>query len=724
MSAKMSEGQYNRACDACRRHKVRCIQENSSTPKICQRCARTDRQCVYTAPQKRRQRIRTDTRVAELEKEVQAMRALFKGKEENEKKLPSTSNAKYVQEGPPLNEFIAEEDSKPGTIQASAYLPSVEDSREFCPLPAPTDRRYTMRKPLSPEDKDFIERGVISECLATQLFDTFVRDLVPHSPFVVFSPSTTAKDIRRSKPTLFLAMIAAASGKTDPSLSNTLSNEVWSSYTHRTVVNSEKSIELVQAIMVNTVWYFPPGNFAQLKFYENIHMAASMAMDLGLGTNLSIRRRRRGESKSESALSNIESMEDLEKKRTFLSCYIMSTGVAISMRRPSMLRFSRWITECVEILSSSSLAFPTDKWLCHWVKLTILSEDICSSFPFDDDCANLSEPRVQFMLKSFEKRLEAWNLEITPEIHSNVLMIAYFNINVYLHEIAMHDEHPPEDFRPPFRLDKPLALESDLGLSLTSTHIDSLAVIISSSHSMLDLLLGMKIDVLRSIPIYNYVRMGYVIIILTKLYTSTRCPSSQIGKVLDRDKLRVGFYLNALVTRLTEVVGPMECRAPYTFLRLLIRLRGWYLIQERQTEWSQPDPLDLFAETDSTVSSSDNFTVLSKAQQSIVGLSEQMSTIMSSDQVYPIDSEEQEIAGMEIVHNFSASLPAYNSQELEHVLPGQLQFSPQMNFTNPFHLFEGLGTIDGEIDDWAANIDLSEELIPGQGDIQDWNYAE
>jgi hypothetical protein len=65
-----------RACDYCRSLKVRCIAGNASSGK-CQRCAKSGRDCIMTAPQKRKQRKRTDTRVTELEKEVRAMRVAF-----------------------------------------------------------------------------------------------------------------------------------------------------------------------------------------------------------------------------------------------------------------------------------------------------------------------------------------------------------------------------------------------------------------------------------------------------------------------------------------------------------------------------------------------------------------------------------------------------------------------------------------------------------------------
>ena len=60
----------NRACEAYRLLKVRCLSDETSPSSQCQRCRRAKRSCVFAAPQKRRPRKRTDTRVAELEREV------------------------------------------------------------------------------------------------------------------------------------------------------------------------------------------------------------------------------------------------------------------------------------------------------------------------------------------------------------------------------------------------------------------------------------------------------------------------------------------------------------------------------------------------------------------------------------------------------------------------------------------------------------------------------
>ena len=254
---------FNRACDACRAHKVRCLPNPAGSSKTCQRCMRTDRQCIFTAPQKRKQRKRTDTRVAELEREVQAMRALFDRKPD------------IIEEEPADFE---EQPSKPNASRSTATTSAV--SSEFIgsgsspgsksPHDDHTPRDWS--PPAFSPHTDVVEREILTMEEANQLFQSYNNDLTQYYPTVVFPPEVSAADLRRTKPTLFLAVISAAAAKVDPHLYSILNTEVLSSYAHRTVVKSEKSLELVQAIIITTVWYFPPGKYAKLKFYEYIHM--------------------------------------------------------------------------------------------------------------------------------------------------------------------------------------------------------------------------------------------------------------------------------------------------------------------------------------------------------------------------------------------------------------------------------------------------------------------
>ena len=66
-----------RACEACRGLKVRC--EPDPTKGACRRCAKANRTCVVTAPSRKRQK-KTDNRVAELEKKINALEATLQTK--------------------------------------------------------------------------------------------------------------------------------------------------------------------------------------------------------------------------------------------------------------------------------------------------------------------------------------------------------------------------------------------------------------------------------------------------------------------------------------------------------------------------------------------------------------------------------------------------------------------------------------------------------------------
>ena len=169
----------------------------------------------------------------------------------------------------------------------------------------------------------------------------------------------------------------------------------------------------------------------------------------------------------------------------------------------------------------------------------------------------------------------------------------------------MHEDHPPEDFLPPFTIDH--ILLPDPERKMTSSYVGAVSVCVSSAHSLIEVLLAMEVEALRALPVFNFARMAYACIVLTKLYVSVQCPTSRIGKVLDRETLRIGIYIPAMIERLSEAVGPMECRSPATFLGLLIRLRVWYENQEMHGEFTEPVKLfgpNQFTPPDSSYSKS------------------------------------------------------------------------------------------------------------------------
>ena len=70
-----------RACDACRTLKVRCDQDINNPGQPCTRCVKANRSCVVTPPSRKRQR-RSENKVVELEKKIDALTATLLSKQQ------------------------------------------------------------------------------------------------------------------------------------------------------------------------------------------------------------------------------------------------------------------------------------------------------------------------------------------------------------------------------------------------------------------------------------------------------------------------------------------------------------------------------------------------------------------------------------------------------------------------------------------------------------------
>lgn len=93
-------------------------------------------------------------------------------------------------------------------------------------------------------------------------------------------------------------------------------------------------------------------------------------------------------------------------------------------------------------------------------------------------------------------------------------------------------------------------------------------------------------DDLRSMPVGSFFRITYSLVVLIKAYISSKSPQSKIGAFLDSQSLKLGHYLDALISKLQETAGVVECRAPLTFLHMMCWCREWYQGQIHDAEFS------------------------------------------------------------------------------------------------------------------------------------------
>ncbi len=279
--------------------------------------------CVYTEP-RRTKRKRTDVRVRELEREVRMLSELLHLRLRTEQ---------------------ASSDQAARSMEA--------DGRS---TPPPQSR---------PEGRtaDPVAAGILSMGMAERLFKQYVTNMAPQRPFVVFRGVTPFADgdempsdaavaamagrVREKMPVLFLAILAVAmgtgvegdAGSEGERMGMALDALLLRTYADRIFVEGQKSLELVQALIVSSSWGFTyfdtpdslsapggasPGNgeigptglrgFDHLRFYQHLHMAATMALELESP--------RGGHDAAGSEFTTDHLADPLVFERTLLVCYL------------------------------------------------------------------------------------------------------------------------------------------------------------------------------------------------------------------------------------------------------------------------------------------------------------------------------------------------------------------------------------------------------------------
>ncbi|KAL8755297.1 MAG: hypothetical protein Q9199_003737 [Rusavskia elegans] len=637
-----------RACEACRGLKVRC--EPDPVKDTCRRCAKAGRHCVVTAPSRKRQK-KTDSRVAELEKKIDALTASLhatkaQGMSDSEDESAddrglTTQSRLQVNRDP---SYLTQEEQRSADtanmvqqrpsdaynkrIEPASYQPALSNDRKRrLSQYLPEESAHTVQEPQSNpisvdspirqstgtmsetsymrpmlqngtvgsvptqshsaspthEYADVVDRKILDATLATELFEHYTRDMAKHMPLVVFAADTPAGAIRKHRPILFLAILSVASGQEHPDIQRILAKEIMRTFADRIVYRGEKSLELIQALQVLTIWYWPEEN-RDAQTYQLIHMAAVMAIDLGLG------RRAKGSREPYHAIwkdqprqkSSAQASETLELRRAWLGCYLLCANAAMGLRRTNLIRWSSHMDDCLDFLNTSSEALPSDSVLVEWVRLQRLADEVGNQISVDESSSlGISDVKTQYALKGFERQMKDWEKQASKQVTSPSLTFNFHVANLYMHEFAMHLdqalEFPGSSHQREAQDGKSMARPE----VLTTAHIGALTTCLTSIHGLFDTFLHSTTEDVRTVPVFYFVRIAYATVLLIKLYLAASAPESELGKVISSNDLRVEDYLGRLRELLQAGAGPGKCRPARSFFLVLVMLQTWF---ERQRD--------------------------------------------------------------------------------------------------------------------------------------------
>ena len=136
-----------------------------------------------------------------------------------------------------------------------------------------------------------------------------------------------------------------------------------------------------------------------------------------------------------------------------------------------MLRYRRWVEDCVKLLEIAPFVHRNDRRLVAWAKLQRIAEESFSVVGLDEwSPANFADAPTRFILRGCVEQATRWRQSITEDIMSGTgrsqpfsemipangmietMEMHYQMILISLREPALYDGHDPSDFRPPYTI--------------------------------------------------------------------------------------------------------------------------------------------------------------------------------------------------------------------------------------------------------------------------------
>jgi hypothetical protein len=216
--------------------------------------------------------------------------------------------------------------------------------------------------------------------------------------------------------------------------------------------------------------------------------------------------------------------------------------------------------------------------VCQIAKAEKLNERIALESGFHDldtldSVYDASSQTARFQLQS---AVLDFQTAIVPRLDSEMIHFFKQTTSMHLHEPVLHTSTNKRSFKAPY-LAEGLSV-SDFPIPVvTEAHTNSLQMLRSSCHSLLDVFLGWNTLTQSMMPgVLVTARVAYAMFLLMKIYIATTAPGNTFGAFFDADSLLLERYfenmINAsdLITKLDERSGPARVMSG------CLRMRDWY----------------------------------------------------------------------------------------------------------------------------------------------------
>ncbi|KAB5528909.1 hypothetical protein GE09DRAFT_941766, partial [Coniochaeta sp. 2T2.1] len=216
----------------------------------------------------------------------------------------------------------------------------------------------------------------------------------------------TVPRLAKTKPFVLLAILAAASGSRTLQGHSLYDDEFRKILGLKFVAGGERSLELLQGLVVYTAWYpfhLRPKN---KQAFQYVRMVVDMVNDLELDQDPD------GEDNN---LLPSQKCSDarLEQVRTYLATYYLVSSFAAAWNRVPALFYTKYTAKCCDLLERDS-AVKGDHILAWHIRIQHILEQV--SQLRKTKISGQNEYQISLMLKGMESQLGEWEGRMPPEV--------------------------------------------------------------------------------------------------------------------------------------------------------------------------------------------------------------------------------------------------------------------------------------------------------------------
>ncbi|KAF3075519.1 hypothetical protein CFAM422_002544 [Trichoderma lentiforme] len=358
LAGSLAPAPYGRACVACSRAKCKCFYRSDGSG--CERCHRLGKACEQTASIRKRRTQKASSRPVQpppprnlLEEKLDNVLSILRSQASTKQLVEQTLEGE-----PSKNTTLSNINSLHNPITPSiARGPEVViDTTEsvvhlFRPVERPDDLPSSATSPQLLITGDVPIHGITALNAEEQLA-TFRRAFIPAFPFIHIPTTTSASDLYREKPFVWLVMMALTTKVVSKQFD--LADHIWKIISQRVLCEHHANVDLLLGIICFASWshYFKKDKPFMTMLTQ---MAVSMAFELDLhkDTTPGISPRDKP-SRLLTRQTYVRPVRTMEERRTFAALYYLTSATWAAYRKTYPLDWTPYLEDCARVLSQGT----------------------------------------------------------------------------------------------------------------------------------------------------------------------------------------------------------------------------------------------------------------------------------------------------------------------------------------------------------------------------------